>query len=52
MWCVCVCVHTRVHVCIHMCIINLLLDIGFHSFYHPMLLYKETLSMKVNLEHG
>ena len=48
---VCVFARVHVHICIHMCTINLLLDIGFHSF-HPMLLYKEILHMEVNFEHG
>lgn len=40
-----------VFVCV-MCIAILLLDICFHSFYRPGLLYKGTLYMTVNLEHA
>lgn len=49
---VCVFARVHVHICIHMCTINLLLDIGFRSFFHPMLLYKEILHMEVDFEHG
>ena len=41
-------------VCAHACTCTIIrmLDMCFHPFHHPMLLYKETLPMKVNLEDG